>query len=92
MPAFIRRTLGLGNTATARDRTIAALKLANDNLLVQRQIKALLILGKAIAERGDVELGTCYLDYAKILARDAQFRLAEHDIEEAKAGLKAGIQ
>ena len=80
--------LDLGDSGAARDRAIGALKLANENLLVLRQIKALLILGKSIAESGDVRLGACYLSHAKTLASDAQFHLTEHDVEDALAALE----
>ncbi len=81
--------LSLGDAGAARNRAIEALKLANENLLVLRQIKALMILGQAVAERGDIKLGACYLAHAKSLAYDSQFRLAEHDADKALAELQA---
>lgn len=80
--------LTLGDSGAARDRAIGALKLANENLLVLRQIKSLLILGQAIADSGNVRLGACYLSHAKTLARDAKFFLTEHDVDDALAALE----
>jgi tetratricopeptide (TPR) repeat protein len=82
--------LRLGDASAARNRAIEVLKLANENLLVLRQVKALVILGKAAAEFGDIDMARQTLRHAKKLAADSQFRLVEHDAEEALADLRVG--
>ena len=52
-----RVQLGLGDATAARAHAIDALKLANENLLVLRQIKALVVIGEAAAQLGDLEVG-----------------------------------
>jgi Cdc6-like AAA superfamily ATPase len=66
------------------------MELANENLLVLRQAKALVIFGKVAAEFGDVRLAHDILDHAIHLAADSQFRLVEGDAREALAELNVG--
>jgi tetratricopeptide (TPR) repeat protein len=81
--------LMLGDATAARDRAIEALKIANGSLLVQRQIKALLILGRAIADLRDVGFGIELIQHAKSLAAENHFRLAEQDADKLLAELHA---
>ena len=85
-----RVQLGLGDATAARVHATDALKLANENLLVLRQIKALVVIGQAAAQLGDFKVGMSCLEHASTLASDSEFRLAEHDAEEALAELRVG--
>jgi tetratricopeptide (TPR) repeat protein len=85
-----RVQLALGDAMAARDRATDALKIANECLLVLRQIKALMILGEATVELREVEAGTDLVRLAKRLAAESGFRLAEHDADQSLAILRAG--
>jgi tetratricopeptide (TPR) repeat protein len=82
--------LDLGDAHAARSRALEAMALANIHLLVVRQIKSLILLGKAAAELGEATLPVAYFKQAERLASDSQFRLAEHDAQEALAELRVG--
>ena len=82
--------LRLGDASAARRRAVAVMELANENLLVLRQVKAMVILGKVAAESGDTQLAQSILYQAKQLAAESQFRLVESDAEEALAELRVG--
>ena len=82
--------LRLGDANAARRRAIEVMELANENLLVLRQAKALVIFGKVAAELGEDKLAHDILDHAVQLAADSQFRLVEGDAREALAELKVG--
>lgn len=79
--------LDLGDAKAALDRGREAMKIANEGLLVLRQIKALVVLGLATAELGSRSLGISYLRHAIRLAGHSEHRLAEHDAEQALARL-----
>jgi tetratricopeptide (TPR) repeat protein len=82
--------LRLGDASAARRRAIEVLELANENLLVLRQVKAMVVLGKVAAESGEFPLARSILDHAKVLAAESQFRLVESDAKEALAELRVG--
>ncbi len=84
--------LGLGDATAARTHAIDALKIANENLLVLRQIKALVIIGQAAAQLGAFKGGVSCLRHAGTLASDSEFRLTQHDAEEALAELRIGSE
>jgi tetratricopeptide (TPR) repeat protein len=82
--------LQLGDATAAQRRGVEGLKIANENLLVQRQVKALLVLGKAAAEAGEVDLARHTLQHASSLAAESQFLLSKRDAQEALAELGTG--
>jgi tetratricopeptide (TPR) repeat protein len=84
--------LRLGDASSARNLAIEVMVLANENLLVLRQAKALLVIGKAAVSFGENGLARSTLMHAKQLASDAGFQLVKHEAEEALVGMKVGAQ
>ena len=82
--------LQLGDASSARNHAIEVMKIANENLLVLRQAKALLVVGKAAAAFGKNDLATSILTHAKKLARDSEFQWVWQDAEEALVSLNLG--